>query len=1431
MKIQNSRNSGQPLKDYSSVCHQQGRMLTDSDLTEQALISRDRLSRALQDVIGSGTPSRGALLQVTESGQQLIPSLHWGRAYVDGIPAQVRADGQAEDADKFAYQHQHYYPEAPALPDGPHRLYLDVWERSVIWLEDDGLRDPGLHGADTTARTQTMAQVKWCPADIDPLCGDVNPPIGDARLKLVLRTLSTSADPCDPCAEELELNDPVGNYLFRVEVHDVGFDADDRPQSLVLKWSSENGAEAYAGSDVPPDFADAAYVYEYFDRTSESRLGLHLGRDGSDRRLIDGQRPGLEERFDPDNPAGPYVRRWDGWCRVDKSGSDWHLTAGREGNIELPAGAAEGNQGHVTQGGAELTLELRLITLEIELADHPLVPGDYWTAPVREVIHQQGEVLLAGADGKGVSPEGEPHHYLPLVEVAADGGLSLISGSDCDPYRACLPFQFPSLTDLRAEDVCYDSKSCNLPQVGTVQQALDHLCRERDLRWHNRHLHGWGVVCGLALECDPDNPAAVRLGSGYALDCKGNDLVLDAVRTFPLAERMEKAGIDPGALDPEQGLCLYLEHDDAKGELDVGVELHQPDGRSWTDRLRDTLLLDFYQECIQGLLQKITGEIQDPDVQARCALTDCGQKEIPPVERRVRALGNLLVQLQSGTVLNVSPCEHALLEDLYRELRAHLRSNTFCGQFQDQEFPDYPFPADQPCRATWFTPQPLDHIRAHPGGRLLFGWRRYSDRIYLFENLKEGCRGDLVGWFEVPGLDGGKISDLAVTADNRLLVSGIVHEEDTLFAEGRFAEERLDAGRPSILGPQLPGRIIECALKVEWRSSFLCGVKVVEIEPSPWSPKQFFALGLCKGAYLLDSDQLFQQQKLQLEPDWAFAASGHMDFDLNGRRVVCTAAGGAASCNDYQYDRLVLFDADPGSAPQTLTPILNDLPVLGEDGLVVARSAVIGDAPDVPVDLPPGSIYTRVPTWKTTAFLVVSQGAKKILCRIDLTDPAENAELTHRAALLHHDFGEAGHIALRYVQGEGLDGVVATRYKQHDLQYIPGHPKLYAAGLLPSIPVQAGPMDIAVHAEEQRLMVLNHLGQSITLLEYDLKIYQDQRDQLQQYRTDAIAALYRLTSGLLQYLKDCFCNHLLIQCPDECAQDDKVYLGCLSLREGEIYNICNFTKRKYVKSFPTLSYWLSLIPIAPLVAWAVEQLCCLVLPDRFQQRGSHVMAMSPQQIGTVSAVMNSDHGNLMQAVSLAGKELGAKGLNELVRAGYQDRSSYADLVGSEYRYKPGVRPQVESAFTSNDAIMEKVDGMEAQRLRTEGRMTALRTEVDTLKREKAEAKAEVAELQANLVELREQKSATDAKLAELDQTRVELDRLRAGVLPLINGAKPLSSIEELSVENRTILEEHRITTVKQLADADPARLRELGIVGDTADRLVVKANERLIIML
>jgi len=1446
MKIQNSRNSRQPDKDYSSVCHQQGRMLTDADLTEQALIARDRLNEALKDVIGSGTPRHDALLQVTEAGDEQIPSLHWGRVYVDGVPAQVRSDADAPDADLFDYDHQLYYPQAPALPaDSAYRLYVDVWERSVIWLQDELLRDPGLHGADTTARTQTLAQVKWCAADQDPLCDDINPTLGDARLHLVLRSLATGTDPCDPCADELELNDPVGNYLFRVEVHDVAYDSNDRPEAVVLKWSSENGAEAYATSSVPPDFASNQFVYEFFDEVTEQRLGIHLARDGASQRMIDGQRPGLVSVFSDSAPeAKANVRRWDGWCRIEKTGSDWQLSAGFEGGIDLTSGVGTDKPGHVTQGGDGIGIELRVITLTLELADHPLVAGDYWTTPVRESIHQQGEVLLEDPDnsGAGVPPQGEPHHYMLLVDLDAEGNETLPAASGCDGYNACRLPQFPSLTELRARDICFDNKLCDMTEVITVQDALDRLCQERDLRWHNRHLHGWGVVCGLALQCDTEQPDAVILNGGYALDCEGNDMVVDDEGfTINIPERLREEGIDPDTLSQDQGVCLYLEYTEDK-ELDVGVELYEEEKAPWLERFRDTLLYDFYQDCILDLVKALTGELQDTDVEQRCALTVCGKEQIKPAKRRTLTLVNLLFQYQQGeaeTVLNISRCEHALLKDLYDSLKNILRSRTFCAQFESQTFPNYPF-ADEPvCRATWFTPETLDHVRPDADGKLVFGWQRNSSRVFLFQQLKEGCLGDLVGYFDVPQMEQGTLTDLDFTG-GLVTVVGIVHQEDTLFARGKLGEFDTKT----------------CEIKIDWQTSFLCGVRIVRMVEVPWLSDQLYLVGLCKGVYLFERDALFSETKIERDPDWGFPASGHIDFDLRSGLVFATAAAAAsanaigASCMEGSYNRLVVFsglvDGEPGPV-NTLIPWAKQTQqdVLGSDGFVLGRVGDSRTETPIPAAADVANLSILEQMRGLTLFLVGELGEQKILYRFD----SSNIKLSEAKTIEwygdhHHSFGAADRVAMQYLKSEKLDGVVATRYAMHDMQYIPGDLKSYDEGLLDSIPVQAGPVAVELVDSRQQLLVLNHMGQSFTLLDYELEAYQKGRDPLRQYRADVLAAFYGLLSGLLQYLKDCFCNHLLINCP-ECSGDEKVYLGCLSLRDGEVYNICNFTKRKFVKTTESIAYWLSIIPIAPLVAWLVEELCCLILPNYFKQRETATanFSISPDQLGVAKAVMHTDRNNILSSITTGSQEFARKGLTQVVGAGYKDKPDYQELVGKEYRYKPGVFQPPKLSLASDAQVRQQVQDIAQDRTRTARQMallqqqvlileadkTSLSERVGTVESDRQTAEQEVATLKAQLVGLQQEKNATDARLAELEKIQVEFNDLRGSVQPLINASRPVTSVEGITAETATLLQKNRINTVKDLADADPNRLRELGIDDSTASKMIKLANDRLLI--
>jgi hypothetical protein len=1297
------------------------------------------------------------------------------------------------------------------------------------------LRDPGLHGADTTTRTQTVAQIKWCANELDPLCDEVNPSMGNARLRLVLRTLATSVDECDPCADELGLNEAIGNYLFRVEIHDVHYDDDTRPDEVVLKWSSENGAEAYNTSDVPPDFSANQYVYEYFDDVTEKRLGNHLARDAANTRIIDGLRPDISDSFSAESAsAKDYVRRWDGWCRIVKSGSDWQVTEGFEGEIDLGSVVTEGNPGHVVQGGDTVTIELRVITQIIELADFDMIAGDYWTVPVRETVHQQGEVLLQGdVPGEGATPEGEQHHYMLLLDVANDESntMQLPPGSDCDDYNACQLPQFPSLTDLRADDICYDNQQCEMPEVSTVQGALDYLCQQNDLPWHNKHLHGWGIVCGLALECNKKEPQTVILQSGYALDCEGRDMILNQTISINVFELMKEAGINHGDIDRDkgQGLCLFLQYTQNK-ELDVGIELYQSGESDWTDIFTDTLLMDFFQDCILDLVAVFTKDLQkDDEVIARCAVTKCGEKLLEPVRRRGLAIANLVYNdpdSGSTTVLNVSPCEHALLKDLYEKLKDYLRSKTFCAQFNNNDFPDYPFKDKDICRGTWFTPENLDHIRQHPDGQIIFGWQRSSSRIFVFKQSKKGCIGDLLGFIEVPKLEDGTITDLVINDKGVIYISAIVHQEDTMILRGQFVEKESKS----------------CEIKIEWQDSFICGVKITNLELSPWSSKQLYAVALCKGVYLFVIEKLFENEKIEKEPDWMFLASGHIKFDRKSNMVLATAYDRKAgkgklktkTCANGYYNGIVLFNGKPSD--KTLLPdinrfFINDNLVQGNDGFDISPST------EVTLDDNFTEAKKRLVS-DLHVYVVINENDKKILCRFDLSGikvGQEKQKLWFGVKM--HSFGVAKKVSLRYINEGKIDGVLASRFAMHDLQYIPVDPKRTKKESLLSIPVQAGPVEIITNDSSKQIFILNHMGQSLSVFNYALPVYQKERDILAKYRADVLAAFYSLAFGIIQYLKDCFCHHLLVKCP-ECDEDDKVYLGCLSIEDNEVYHICNFTKRKYVKTFPTVSYWLSIIPVEGLISWAVENICCFIMPDYARKKPAAQLTVSPLQMSVSKAAVQADPGNIITALSTKGGDLLNNGISRVIGMGFKNKTSYQDTLKLEYNYKPGVFVDDKATGVTNEILLEQMGAIDQARLNNTQNVDQLSVNVEKLQQEKAEVEAyfatldvekqaaetKVSALEKEILELRTETVNSARRFAELEKGISALEAMRKEIQPVIEGAKPVSTIEGISDKNISLLEENNINTVSSLATMSQEKLVEMGIQSRTAGSLIKKAN-------
>ena len=493
MKTQISRDTFDTEQRYSGVYLQQGRMILDADWNELTDIEKRRLTDALKDAISGTNKSGGAIAggaprvgglkakagPADASGKTIL--IDPGTLYVDGIPARMA------NSDAVAANAQPDYPYAAGYTGTNQILYADVWERTVTALHDtaplsDGgemrassLMDAGLHGADTATRTQTMLQVKWCASSKDPLDKTVNPRRGNAKLHLKLRAITSSGDTCDPCASQVEVDERIGNYLFRVEVHDYV------DSVLTLKWSRDNGSEACATAALPSGFDKGDWVWEFFDDDTEKLLGNHLthtkdwlceyfacntvNQDNLTWSASPTKVRGviLETCTIPDGNNAPkdYVRQWDGYIRIDLSDPDnANKLSGRDRGVDLVLGTDE-SQGRVTVQDGVLHINLELMELELITTDATYVPGDYWQAAVREAEQESGDIVLNQA-----TPTGILHHYLYLAELQADKTLK----SEDNAFARRMAF--PPLTDLTAPDVGYLLPACS---GNTVRQQLNSI--------------------------------------------------------------------------------------------------------------------------------------------------------------------------------------------------------------------------------------------------------------------------------------------------------------------------------------------------------------------------------------------------------------------------------------------------------------------------------------------------------------------------------------------------------------------------------------------------------------------------------------------------------------------------------------------------------------------------------------------------------------------------------------------------------------------------------------------------------------------------------------------------------------------------------------------------------------------------------------------
>lgn len=102
--------------------------------------------------------------------------------------------------------------------------------------------------------------------------------------------------------------------------------------------------------------------------------------------------------------------------------------------------------------------------------------------------------------------------------------------------------------------------------------------------------------------------------------------------------------------------------------------------------------------------------------------------------------------------------------------------------------------------------------------------------------------------------------------------------------------------------------------------------------------------------------------------------------------------------------------------------------------------------------------------------------------------------------------------------------------------------------------------------------------------------------------------------ALFTVLRECICHNVLPPCPSD-PTDDRLVLACVTVKDGKIIDICNLGCRQFAGGFPSFFYWLSAVPIVPLIKQLIDGLCCPVdsAPARIADGASVARPLHPLQ--------------------------------------------------------------------------------------------------------------------------------------------------------------------------------------------------------------------------
>jgi hypothetical protein len=1268
MKFDITRDTFRPERHFSSVRLEQGRVQLDADWNEQIAIEQ-WLSRAEgKDVIGDrGAPKHdpGFAITLAPGGGELL--IDPGHFYVDGIlcelegpplavasfasatkavldPLAARAAGldASVDPTKLKLWFKARAPGKPPVytwataydpstgtltvaqpiqPLGPNNVtlravapyslqpdlspakptfavgtqlaYLDVWERPITALEDPSIREVALGGAETATRTKTVWQVKLlslgagvfdCDTPLPAFDTLTAPPTG--RLQARAKQDPAQTDPCTvPVSAGFRR---LENQLYRVEIHDAG-----TLGSATFVWSRDNGSVASTIVARTPDvividpvprdeeqgFAPGQWVEVNDEKGAESFTPGQLVKllKVVDNQLTIDPATTLDPKWDPTKTTGLIVRRWDlpqaatGAITVSNPGTD-------DGYLKLEDG------------------------VQVKFSAGSYQTGDYWLIPARTVL---GDVEWP-QDSAGPAPllrRGVKHHYarLALVRTSVSGAGLLTDVLDCRPL-------FPPLNDIAASDVSVDGSNCKtIAKAKTVQDAIDILCHERDLSFHNQHLHGWGIVCGLQVYCGPDTPPqqgqkpvhdTVTVKNGYAIDSQGTDIIVDAkdaqgkpadgdhINVLQLLRDLKlllKDPTNPKTSDFITGSVMLTLKAGATVADRYGLELYDPSSNSWKHILDNTFLWDVYNDCIVPLISAFVSEFTGEEAW-----------------EHIISLLNVAFQVifpQSGQNLFISPEEDQILREFYNKLRGIIQSKTFCAEFDGRGFPDYnkiysqSLGQDNKPSTIFSNAVRLNQrMRLHTTGNYAF-LVGTDEKIQVFDVAFDTPTTDAQGNVVFPNTHekqvaivsfptaGAKVVDVAFSKNGATLYAlATLNNSDSLWATATITMPAKAGDPPTIT----------------WVGAVttICSFQLVTLGHSLLQDT-FWAIGLGDasgngaGLYSINPAQLVANQ----QPKVAFPALGQLVIADLGQQsfAFATVSAGKSDFNEVRRIDLTSFATAsfklPGTNPlgssdlygQPITVSFNAekaqaklFAVADTAGSQTSKQLIIWDA--LPANNTPGAPQTVSLQWTPPpSGSGVDQG--RYYLEFDAATGRVLAAATDQALIKWYNaFANPG----------ALDGP-------------------QQGGPAYAHPTQLAPVGLAYDPTNKYVFVMNAFSMTIN----NIPASYFGKDppviilsELQKYHKLVLEAFFDLLGALLQYLKDCFCDHFLVKCPDDTLKT--IYLARIDIDKQQVANICNFSKRKYVHSFPTVEYWLSIIPILPAIKKLIGDACCYLLPPLFK---------------------------------------------------------------------------------------------------------------------------------------------------------------------------------------------------------------------------------------